>query len=384
MKPVLFINYEFPPVGAGGATACHQFATRFAARGTKTVVLTSAFRNRRGTSVEEGVTVCRIPAGRKQMAQSTLLQMLTFVVMAAFHLPQILRTQRPDLAIIFFAFPCGPLGVLLQLIWKLPYVIMLRGSDVPGSEPSLDKIHRVLRPVRRIVYRNSSALIANSNGLQQIALRSDPDITVEVVPNGVDTDFFRPHAGASQTVLHQFTFLFAGRICVQKNLGMLIEAFAQCRASHRDCRLVMIGEGPELAHLRREVHARSLDAAVQWTGWCTREVLLSHYQSADCFVCPSINEGMSNAILEAMACGLAVLASDCPGNRDSVIDGESGYLVSIADSSELSDRMMVYASNPKQCAEHGRIGRITCCEHFSWDMSTRLLYSLIKEYKPAL
>jgi glycogen synthase len=382
MKSVLFINYEYPPVGAGGATACHQFATRFAARGTKTVVLTSAFRNRRGTSTEEGVTVCRIPSGRKRAAQSSLLQMFTFVVMAVFTLPRILRTQRPDLTIIFFAFPCGPLGVLLQLIWKLPYVIMLRGSDVPGSEPSLDKIHRALRPVRRIVYRNSSALIANSNGLRRIALQSDPDIAVEVVPNGVDTDFFRPHAGASQTADHQFTFLFAGRICVQKNLVMLIEAFAQCRASRRNCRLVMIGEGPELAHLRREVHARSLDAAVQWTGWCTREVLRSYYQSADCFVCPSINEGMSNAILEAMACGLAVLASDCPGNRDIVVEGKSGYLFTITDSSALSERMVQYVSEPSPCYEQGRFARTLTCERFSWNSSARMLHSLIRNRAP--
>ena len=238
MRSVLFINYEYPPVGAGAATATYYFATLLAAEGIHVTVLTSAFGAKKGTTVEDGVTLYRLPALRKKPGQSSIMQMLAFLCSALLHLPRVVRNTRPERVVIFFSFPCGPAGLLLRRLFKIPYALMLRGSDVPGNEPSLDRIHRLLSPVRKAVYRNSSAVIANSNSLRDLALRSDPESTISVIPNGIDTEYYQPAESSSENTRHHFTFIFAGRICVQKNLGMLIEAFSSCYKTNPGIKIV--------------------------------------------------------------------------------------------------------------------------------------------------
>lgn len=382
MQSVLFINYEYPPVGAGGATATYHFATQFAAQGIRTTVLTSAFFNKKGVSVEEGVTLYRIPAWRRKAGQSSLLQMLTYLCSALLHLPKVLRNTRPEIAIIFFAFPCGPTGIVLRRLWNIPYVIMLRGGDVPGFEPSLDTINRLLRPVRRVVYSHSSAIIANSAGLRDLAHSSDPDFPVGVVLNGVDTVFFHPRPPSAETVSRPYTFLFAGRVCEQKNLDQLLNAFINVRSKIRNVSLVIIGEGPERHRLQLLAKSDALEKAVVWIGWSSREVLLQHYQAADCFVLPSVNEGMSNALLEAMSCGLPVLAGDCFGNREVVLSGKNGYIVALHDACELTDRMSTYATTPDLGREHGNYARTWCCNQFSWRTATQKLLAVLTEKTP--
>lgn len=383
MQSVLFINYEYPPVGAGGATATYHFATQFAAQGIRTTVLTSAFLDKKGVSVEDGVTLYRIPAWRRKAGQSSLLQMLAYLCSALLHLPQVIRNTQPEIAIIFFAFPCGPAGVVLRRLWNIPYIIMLRGGDVPGFEPSLDTINRLLRPVRRAVYNYSSAIVANSIGLRTLAHSSDPGFPIRVIPNGVDTAFFHPCLHSAATVPRPYTFLFAGRVCEQKNLDLLLNAFVNVQSKVRDVCLVIIGEGPELYRLQQLAKSYALEKVVVWNGWCSREVLLQHYQAADCFVIPSVNEGMSNALLEAMSCGLPALAGDCFGNREVVVSDKSGYLVALNNASELTNRMTTYAATPELSREHGRYARTWCCNQFSWRTEAEKLLAMITEILPS-
>ncbi|MBN1760254.1 MAG: glycosyltransferase family 4 protein [Chitinispirillaceae bacterium] len=377
MQSVLFINYEYPPIGAGAATANFHFATQLAAQGIRVTVLTSAFRNKRGITEEEGVIVHRIPAWRKKTGQSSLRQMLAYLVSALLHLPKVVRKHRPDTAVVFFSFPCGPTGILLKRLWNIPYSIMLRGGDVPGFEPSLDTIHRMLRPMRRAVYANASAIIANSESLRTLALESDPDAAISVINNGVDTEFYLPADNRGDAEHHPFTFLFAGRICTQKNLGVLIKAFAACRSRCDDLKLLMVGEGPELLRLQRLAFSLSLENEVVWEGWCSKETLRDYYRSSACFVSPSTNEGMSNTLLEAMACGLPILAGDCPANREIVLDGRCGYLVASGDVERLAERMCGYGIERNLASFHGSFARSWAQNNYSWENSTIKLYSMI-------
>ncbi|MCA1481944.1 hypothetical protein I6F37_44210, partial [Bradyrhizobium sp. NBAIM08] len=107
-------------------------------------------------------------------------------------------------------------------------VVSLRGGDVPGTERSLERVHRWLRPVRRMVLAKARAVVANSPGLAQLSMRADP-IAVQVIANGVDLETFSP-AGSPRA--GEFRFLFVGRLNEQKNVGMLLEAPRRC-ARHR-------------------------------------------------------------------------------------------------------------------------------------------------------
>ena len=130
----LLINYEYPPIGGGAATATAAIAGHLTSLGHAVTVLTSRFRDLKGT-VQEG----RCPGGAlsgdpQASGPSGILEMLSFLVSAGSMLGSVIRRHRIEASIVFFSFPCGPLGLWGLKRGNVPYVISLRGGDVPGKK----------------------------------------------------------------------------------------------------------------------------------------------------------------------------------------------------------------------------------------------------------
>ena len=373
---VLLINYEYPPVGggAGNATAC--IARALAELGHSPIVLTAAYGSEPAKILVDGVNVVRVRAWRTHPDRSSLLEMAGYVAAAAIALPRVLRTERPDAAIVFFSMPCGPLGLLARWRAGIPYLVSLRGGDVPGTESRLGLMYSLLAPARRLVMRKAAAVIANSSGLKSLSEAADP-IKVEVIPNGVDADFYRPAAERGD---RPFTFLFVGRFQQQKNLSFLLQAVA---ASRREpgipFRLTIVGDGPARVDLQQQCTASGLDDIVTWHGWCSKEQLLLQYQAADCLVNPSLYEGMPNTVLEAMACGLAVLASNVPGNDAVVLPGETGLLFGLGDVSEFVGAMRSLLADAALTRNMGDAARRWVSRDFSWQSVARQYLGVLEE-----
>src|SRR5688572_5706760 len=136
---LLMINYEYPPIGAGAATATAEMARAAVALGHEVTVLTSAFGDNHGWREDLGVRLYRVNSGRARSDQSSMREMASFVLLAALALPGVVRRARPQGCIVFFSMPCGPLGLLFAWLARAPYIVSLRGGDVPGTEPQLDR-----------------------------------------------------------------------------------------------------------------------------------------------------------------------------------------------------------------------------------------------------
>jgi glycosyltransferase involved in cell wall biosynthesis len=368
MKSILIINYEYPPIGGGASNACYYIALNFAKKGILTSVLTSAYKSNIGVNNENGVLVYRVPAFRKKVDRSSLLQMTTFVISALFKLPSVIKLAKCDSALIFFSFPCGPLGLILKFVYKIPFVVSLRGADVPGFERQVQFIHKILLPLRRSIYVSSKAIVANSEGLKDLALQTDPGYKIEVIQNGIDTSLFSPSLEKDQNT-KCYTFLFAGRFCAQKNIAILIESFKICRSRNVDTKLILAGDGPDTGKLKRIANNLGIDQIIKWTGWCSKKELLSFFRLSNCFVNPSICEGMSNAVLEAMSCGLPVIAGDCIGNSDIVKEKINGLLYDCTSPYGLADKMIMLTENRNLSKQLGVNGRDICKKYYSWEAS---------------
>jgi glycosyltransferase involved in cell wall biosynthesis len=366
MKSLLLINYEYPPIGAGAANATFHIAKSLAAQVAVTV-LTARYGNLTGTSVEGPLSVVRCPALRRRADRSGMVEKISFITGSLLALPALVKANKFDGCIAFFSIPCGPVALVAKAFYGIPYVISLRGGDVPGADKSLSLVHFLLTPLRRAVLARARAVVANSEGLQRVAESADP-FPVRVIPNGVDTRVFTPR-GEGDKNDNCFRVLYVGRLQEQKNVMLLLEQFATVCASHRESpvELHIVGDGPERTAVRRAARALNIMEKITWHGWLDRDALLEAYRRCDCFVNPSLSEGSPNTVLEAMACGLPVIASDILGNNELVADGETGFLFDLKNPSGLAEKLELLVHDQAMNLTMGKKARQKIEAHYSWE-----------------
>jgi glycosyltransferase involved in cell wall biosynthesis len=379
---VLLINYEYPPVGAGAATAAQAIARSLVASRNPTTVLTAGYGNLLGTQTEEGVQVVRLPSRRRHRESATIYEMISFMRLSLGAIRRIVRAEQIEGMIAFFSFPSGPAAWWAHRDAGVPYLVSLRGGDVPGAESGLSAVHWLLAPSRRCILRAARAVTANSPGLKAMSERVDPP-KVHLVPNGVDTQYFIPRA-ADGNKDGPFRLLFVGRFQAQKNLFWLLDQLANLRrTSSRPFNLDLVGDGPERTGLSARIQELGLGEAVHFHGWVERGALRGHYQSADLIINPSHYEGMPNVLLEAMACGRPVLASRVPGNETVVVDQVTGWLYAPNDSRDFADRLSTLMARDDLTTALGQSARKYAVQWYSWDRCAQSYLDLLATPSPA-
>jgi glycosyltransferase involved in cell wall biosynthesis len=268
-----------------------------------------------------------------------------------------LRQLQPDVVISFM----GSTNVLTILATRglgIPVIISER------TNPHRQAIGSVWNTLRSLLYRRADALVVQSPALRDWAMEVAGSARVEIIPNPVNPEF-NGSAQAAGRRGSDHTIIAMGRLVRIKGFDLLIEAFARCAGQHPEWSLVILGEGEERSNLESLIITKGLQDRVRLAGQVARP---SHILGqADLFVLSSRFEGFPNALMEAMACKLAVISTDCPnGPRDIVRDGVDGLLIPPDDVNALAKGMDRLMANP---AERLRLGtRATeVVERFSID-----------------
>jgi L-malate glycosyltransferase len=197
-----------------------------------------------------------------------------------------------------------------------------------------------------------------------------PRSRVHVIPNGVDTQRFRPTLNGKVSQRERFglpsTKLLLGMVArlvsVKNHLGVL-HSLAQLRSQGIDAHLVMAGEGPLQEFLYQTAQNMHLGNYVHFLG--TVMNIEEVYQAIDIFILNSKSEGMSNTILEAMACGLPVVATDVGANPQLVCDNQSGLLVKSEDIDSLCQALCKLINDTQLRNQMGKKGRCLVETNFS-------------------
>lgn len=366
---LVLVNYEYPPLGGGAGNATAHLARGLRTLGHDVVVVTAAYRDVTGWGDDGGARVLRIKCLRRSVHCASLVEMLSYVMHACWTVPRLAARLKADGCVVFFSLPCGPIGWLTKRVTGVPYVVALRGGDVPGAESSVSGLQKILAPVRRAVLAGARAVTANSGGLAAISSATDA-FPVDVIPNGVDTEFFRPGPGDGK---HDETvrLLFVGRFNGQKNLAVLLQQFAIAHARVPTIRLTMVGDGPHRSMLEAEANRLGIVDAVSWLGWMAKPELAQLYRDVDIFLNPSLYEGMPNTVMEAMASGLPVIASAVAGNDELVEHDRTGLLFNLDDRDALAEAMVFLSANPHLRASYGRSGRAAVVSKYSWEATAQ-------------
>ncbi len=371
---IMFINYEFPPVGGGAGNACYFIARDLAAMGHRIAVITSLFGTLPREEVREGVRIYRIPTLRKRIYQCALHEMGVFCLSLYWHGLRLAEAEKPDVVVIFFAVPFGYFGPIVKARHRIPYVVSLRGGDVPGfCGTGIERLQKLFTPVFKQVCTRASRVIANSEGLAQLAKKS-VEMDVQVIPNGVDAKSIGPRDGRVPD--QGVRFVFVGRLTRQKGLHYLVEAHRILQDRAGRFTTTIVGDGPlrkEIEDLARKVVVNNM----RFTGWLTRPEVLHKLGESDVFVLPSVDEGMPNVVLEAMASGLPVIGSRVSGMEELVTHGKSGYLVAPGNCAEFAQRMITYIENGEKTAIHGKISR-RIAETMDWGKTAKAYERVIQ------
>ncbi len=214
-----------------------------------------------------------------------------------------------------------------------------------------------------------------------------PRGSIEHICNGVDTERFSPRTSESGSMLPEtfrqpdaWVIGTVGRAQAVKDQATLLEGFAKLlahpvtRAASRRPMLAIVGDGPMLGSLRDRASGLGIADRVWLPG--ARDDVSAVLQAMDVFVLPSVFEGISNTVLEAMACGLPVLATAVGGNPELVSQGVTGYTFTVGDVDALAGRLADYLADEPLRSRHAAASRRAAIDRFSLDAMTERYRSL--------
>ena len=328
---ILVLNHEFPPVGGGGGRAAEDICRGLSKCGHEIKVLTAHLKDFPYVEERDGYQIIRVASWRSEPYRASFLSMAAYVLAGLWAGRRLIRSFQPDVIHAHFAVPAGALAWALSRVIGIPYVLTVHLGDVPGGVPEkTGGWFRWVYPFTRGIWKDAKRIVAVSEFTRQLALKNY-EAKIQVIPNGVDLSTLQPpYIRLNQPP----RIVFAGRFMEQKNPLQLVQTLNQLRTVPWQC--VMIGDGPLMQDVSRAVAECGLEDRFQFTGWVDPKDVLSWFDKSDILFMPSRSEGLPVVGVQALAKGLAIVASHVGGFVDLVVNNKNGYLVRQEDTTEFS------------------------------------------------
>jgi glycosyltransferase involved in cell wall biosynthesis len=370
MKPsirVAMIIQGYAPRIGGAERQLAALAPLLRAQSVEVSVLTRRYPGLAPFERLEGVPIYRLPIpGPYQLGS------LVFTLAA---LPLLARL-RPHVVHAHELLSPTTTAIAAKRLIGCPVVAkVLRG----GVDGDLAKLRRNRLSARRIaiIHDQVDTFVAISREIDgELAALGVPERRRVFIPNGVDLARFAPAAPGERRALRAHLGLpdvpivvFAGRLAPEKRIDLLLAIWPEVRAAHPNALLLLVGEGTE--HGR---HAHAAAMGVRFTGAVAD--VAPYLRAADLFVLPSATEGLSNALLEALAAGLPVVATSVGGTPDIVADGESGLLIPAGEPLALRRALLALLGDSALRERLGKSGRAQVSGAYALPTTARRLRAL--------
>jgi glycosyltransferase involved in cell wall biosynthesis len=365
----------FTPIVGGGELQLERLLVPLAARGVEASIVTRAVPGTAPMARVRGAEVRRTRVAGESPAAS--------VVYVASALGAIARDRARRRAphVVHAHGALSPATIALGATHLgVPAVVTPLGAGAPGDLARVRRKPGGAERLRRLARRAHFVALSSELATELRAL-GVPEARVHLIPNGVDTRRFSQPTAAqradARAMLHldpdRFSVVFVGRLHPVKSLDVVIRALAKVT----DADVIVVGDGPERAPLGRLAVECGVAERVHFVGASDRVDL--YLRAADAFVLPSSGEGMSNALVEAMACAQPCVATASIGGVDELLGAGRGDLVPHGDVDAWAAALQRIADDPARAAALGKAAALHVRATLSLDRTADRLAALYRD-----
>lgn len=368
---IALLSEKYTPDFGGLAISTGRLARLLAAAGHAVRVFAPTLNlppSERRTLPSSGVDVTRF--GARKRVDDTLADWFETIVEEH-------RRDPFDILHAYFLPQAGFVAAYAGKYLGTPSVVSIRGNDIERAAFDPAKFSHVMYALQ-----HASAVTTNASTLARKA-KAFVEREIFLIPNGIDTELFKSMArnetlaemlglGGKTKEERSAVIGFAGELREKKGLRALLSGYAQA-AKSRPASLLIVGEvrDGEDKKFFDEFKSANSQLPITVTGPVPHEDMPAYYALMDVLVHPSLRDGMPNAALEAMACGLPVIATPVGGILDALEDGENGVLVNVNDAAALAGKIVELLDDPQKRAGLGQRARETVVEKFGLEAELR-------------
>jgi glycosyltransferase involved in cell wall biosynthesis len=355
---ILVVNWQdrTNPQAGGAEVHLHEIFGRIAGLGHEVHLLCSGYPGAPPQAELDGLRVHRVSSR------------YGFALAARAVFRRLAAAVRPDVVVE----DVNKVPLYLAGLWPGPFVLVvphLFGTtafrELPP--PLAAVVWAAERPMAR-AYARAAVHAISASTRDDLVERGFAALAIRVIHPGVDVARFAPDPTCARAA--EPSFLYVGRLKRYKQVDTAIRALARVRAAVPGARLWTAGTGDDRARLSGEARRSGVADAVDFLGYVSEEEKLDLYRRAWAVVLPSVKEGWGITNLEAAACGTPAVAADNSALRESVRDGETGFLVPTGDAAAFADALARIAGDGELRERLAR-GARAFAQTFSWERAAQ-------------
>lgn len=322
-------------------------------------------------------------------------RLLTYLISLFFNLIFLIRKYDVDVLHAHHTIPTGFIGVIVAKLMKRPIVITAHLMDITTHGADVGPLGNIKDFESNFIFRrliifslnHSNKIIAVSadlaNKIEQMGIDKEK---ISIFRNAVDLIRFRPIKNKSLRIKYDINknevlILFIGHLEAFKGVFELLGAFYKVHNRHENTKLMMVGEGEDAQKVKEKVSKLGLDKSVIFVGKISPENIQKFYQMADIFVLPSYTEGLPLVVIEAMACGLPVIASKVGGIPEVISDSENGFLVQPQKEDVLKVKLETLVTDPNLREQFGKFSMQIIDDEFNIEYKIKRFIRIYKDLK---
>jgi glycosyltransferase involved in cell wall biosynthesis len=370
---ILFLNYEYPPLGGGAGNASSYILREFAKIPDLEIdFVTSSVDKFRTEKVGDNITIHFLDINKKgNFHFQSMKDLLVYSWKAYWYSKKLMKKNKYDLCHAFFGIPCGYIAMKL----RIPYIVSLRGSDIPFYNNRfyfLDKF--VFKKLSKKIWKKAKAVVALSHDSIELARKTSKKQSISVIYNGINIKEFYP----DQEILQKektFNILFVGRLIERKGAIYLLKAFRKISSKYSEARLLIAGGGPLKDTFQNFAKENNLEGKIKFYGIVKHDEIADLYRKSHIFVLPSLNEALGNVTQEALASGLPIITTKTGAAE--LID-TNGLIIEKGNSQDIKEKLTQVIENKDLREKMSQRSR-QLAENMSWENTAKKYFDLYKK-----